>query len=459
MHNEKIRLYVKYLKRIAGITGAIFIFLIICNALNYIYNSGYKAGENWERILWHNFYEDKGKIENLYLGSSHVYLSLDPELLDDLSGQYNFNLSTSGQRLNGTYYLLREADRCNSLSHVYLELYHRVSVKTNSGTDPIDDFYRNWANTDYMKNSLNRLEYQLHITDMDRYAEIFFPFIRYRENLDDWSYIHETVAGKRDADYRAYEYREVDEDTGMVVEFRKQGYRYATGTVKDADLIYERAVMEQNPMGKTSERYLRKIIDYCQKKNIPITLYITPVPEVQFLCTEHYDYYINQVRDIAEEYQIPFYDFNLAKEEYLPIQQNQYFLDVGHMNADGANMFTSFFYEVVSGDTVDNEIYFYDSYEEKLQNTPPAVYGIYYWYPEITEEMPEPRKALRIASNREEGMEYSIIMTPGEGEPYTVQYFDENKEFTVPRDEHGFCTIVPQTTDASEDVKTMEVWY
>lgn len=450
-----MRLYVKHLKRIVEIAGALFIFLTISNALSYMYNNG----GDWERILWHNFYEDKGKIENLYLGSSHVYFALDPTLLDDLNGQYNFNLSNGGQRLNSSYYLLREADRCNSLSHVYLELYHRISVTTNTGSDPVYDFYRCWDNTDNMKNSFNKLEYQLHLTGVDRYAEIFFPFIRYRAHLDDWDYIHQTLAGKMTADYRAYEYRQVDEDTGMVTEYRKQGYRYTTGMLRDADLTYERAVMEDDPMGKTSEEYLRKIIDYCQQKNIPLTLFITPTPELQFLCTEHYDYYINQVRDIAEEYQIPFYDFNLAKEEYLPIKQNRYFLDIGHLNADGAGMFTPFFYEVVSGDAADNEIYFYDSYEEKLQNTAPAVYGIYYWYPETTEEMPEPQKTFRIASNRDEGMEYYIILTPEGGEQYMVQYFAENKEFTVPRNEDGICTIVSRMADDPENIQTLEIWY
>lgn len=459
MHSIKLHLHVKYLKRVAGITGALFIFLIICNVLNYIYNSGYQEGENWERILWHNFYEDRGKIENLYLGSSHVYFDLDPALLDDLNGQYNFNLASSAQRLNGSYYLLREADRHNSLSHVYLEMYYKMNVKSNTGTDPTYTYYRNWINTDYMKNSYNRLEYQLQIAGVDKYTEIFFPFVRYRSHLDDWNYIHETVSGKEDADYRAYESKWTDDSTGMVTEFRKQGYRYSTGMITDAELIFDRAIMEENPIGEISEEYLRKIIDYCQKKSIPITLFVSPIPELQLLCAEHYDYYVNQVRDIAEEYQIPFYDFNLAKEEYLPIHQKQYFIDIGHLNADGASMFTRFFYEVVSGDTADNEIYFYDSYEEKLQNTPPTVYGIYYWYPETTKEMPEPRKTFRIASNREEGMEYIIILTPHEGEQYMVQYFEENKEFSVPADEQGVCTIVARTTDDPENVQTLEIQY
>lgn len=89
------------------------IFYMVSAALDYIYVSD----SAWERILWHNFYKDDGKIDNIYLGSSHVYCDINPMQLDDMNGQFNFNLSSGAQRLNGSYYLLKEADKNNSLSH------------------------------------------------------------------------------------------------------------------------------------------------------------------------------------------------------------------------------------------------------------------------------------------------------------------------------------------------------
>lgn len=110
----------KWFRRIARIMARVLIFCVVLSGLNYIYVDV----PPWERILWHNFYQSEGKIDNLYLGSSHVYYDIDPFLMDELNGQYNFNLSTSGQVMNGTYYLLREADKHNDLSHVYIELYY-----------------------------------------------------------------------------------------------------------------------------------------------------------------------------------------------------------------------------------------------------------------------------------------------------------------------------------------------
>ncbi len=71
----------------------------------------------------------------------------------------------------------------------------------------------------------------------------------------------------------------------------------------------------------------------------------------------------------------------------------------------------------------ENEKYFYTSYAEKLQSEPPAIYGFYYRESEVDEESNEKEETLicRIASNREERMEYRIILTINEEEEQTLE--------------------------------------
>ena len=64
-----------------------------------------------------------------------------------------------------------------------------------------------------------------------------------------------------------------------------------------------------------------------------------------------------------------------------------------------------------------------------------------------------------IASNRDSEVEYRITLTPKEGEPYMVQNFDTNKEFTVSRGEEGICTITARMKGSSEEIQTMEINY
>lgn len=438
----------KYLRRTASVLGALLIFVGILEVLNYMY----VETDDWNRIVLHNFYEDNGKIDNLYLGSSHVHCDINPMLLDELNGKYNFNLSTNSQLLNASYYLLREADKRNPLSHVYLELYYICNTKRN-GIDPIDGI--DWNCVDNMRASFNKLEYMLHITGPEKYAETLFPFIRFRAKLDDWDYIRRITEKKRQEEYMAYEYRYDREDGNGYMEFCRQGYCYSTIEYLDEDRLFVQArILDKSPMGEKSEKYLHKIICYCRNRGIPITLFVSPMRELQLIGTENYDNYVNYVRKIADEYGIAFYDFNLAKEEYLPIQQGKYYKDMGHLNGAGADLFTSFFNDVVSRGMAENEEYFYDSYAEKLMNTPPLIYGLYYVYADESDTI-----TYRIASNREEGMEYRILITPNEGEEYMIQDFAENKKFTLSGDEHGICSIVARMKDTPDDVRTLEINY
>ena len=388
--------------------GAIVIFYMVSAALNYIYASD----SVWERILWHNFYKDDGKIDNIYLGSSHVYCDINPMQLDDMNGQFNFNLSSSGQRLNGSYFLLKEADKNNSLSHVYLELYYWCSVKNNQDVDIIDTGYNsNWQNTDYMRNSYNKFEYMLSIAGPEKYMDIFFPFSRYRAELSNWERVRKTVESKRAEAHQDFEYYHEFENGNGYEEYRKQGYVYSTRKLPEEQRIYyQERILDKNPIGGRSERYLRKIIKYCKECDIPITLFVSPVYELQIISTEHYDNFINQVRGIAAEYGVEYYDFNLVKEKYLDIQKEEYFIDIGHLNYKGAEIFTQFFGEIVSRKASDNEKYFYSSYKEKLQSIRPAVYGLYY-------RDYEGRRIYNIASNKEEGMEYRVTLTQASEEP------------------------------------------
>ncbi|MDE7324475.1 MAG: hypothetical protein K2N73_17515 [Lachnospiraceae bacterium] len=432
----------KGLRRITGIMVRILIFCVIFNGLNYIY----VADPPWERILWHNFYQDVGKIDNLFLGSSHVYYDIDPFLLDELNGQYNFNLSTSGQVMNGTYYLLREADKYNDLSHVYIELYYGRNTGGDSDRVTQEPWF-NWQNTDCMKWSANKLSYMLSITnDVEGYIDILIPFSRYREHLGDYEYIKSTIETKVTGDY---EYSDEYE------KYLDKGFRYSEIVYKAEDRALKRnQSLGENPMAQSCELYLRKAVEYCQRKDIPVTLFISPMYNLQPVSAGNYDNYINQMKGIAAEYGLDFYDFNLAKDEYFPIQKLEYFRDVDHLNSAGAALFTDFFYKVVSGDAEQNQKYFYDSYAQKLQSAEPEVYGIYYW-------KSGSETFMNVASNRESGMEYRIVITPDEfsgKEQYIVQDFCENKKFTVD-DECGICTVEYRIKNAPDAVHIVEVEY
>ncbi|MCM1124541.1 MAG: hypothetical protein NC416_18355 [Eubacterium sp.] len=412
--------------------------------LNYIY----VTENDWGRILWHDYYEERGRIDTLYLGSSHVYCDLDPKMLDELNGGYNFNLASQDQRLNGTFYMLREAGSDNELKHVYVELFHRTCTNDMANMDPVDEAYLGWHNTDYMRPSVNKWAYMSSVTNWNNCVENWLPFVRFREKLGDWEYMESMVEHKNTEEYKNYQYHnEIDTYVG-------RGRLASTNVLEDSGRCFmQDRILGEYPLSDKSKQYLQMIIRYCQEREIPITLFVSPIDELYLLSAGNYDNYVNQVREFADEYKIPFYDFNLTKDEYLPIHYNQYYRDLHHLNETGAKVFTRFFDQVVSQQESENAAYFYGSYAEKLRESAPAVYGIYY-------SDFESGKSVWVASNRESGMEYRIIMTPTEGEQYAVQDFSENKEFVISPEEHGICTIVARMAAHPDDVvQTMEINY
>lgn len=433
-----------------SILAGILIFKGSVHALNWMYVD---ENENpWYRILWHCFYEDTGKIDNIYLGSSHVFCDLDPAALDRLNGQYNFNLATPAQRLNGSYYLLREADRLNELSHVYLELYYEC----NYDDEKLSDYERNWSNTDYMKPSVNRAAYMLAIGEKEEYVNILFPFSRYRICLGDWNRIKNILNSKKSEDYATYQYGwEYGDGNGKVI-FERRGFENSTRKFKDGlKIFYQNEILTDYSIGEINEKYLCGMITYCQEKGIPITLFVSPMYDLQLISTVDYDDYVSAVRVFAEKYDVDFYDFNLAKDAYLPIRNGKYFMDVGHLNQYGAEKFTSFFYQVVSGKKEDNKKYFWDSYEERLRKSEPAVYGIYVESFSDGDES----KILQIASNCGTGMEYRITLKPEGKKRRQIQDFRVNMKFQVPVEEHGICTITARIKEKPTKMQTMSIRY
>lgn len=210
-----------YAGRVVGILAGILIFVGITKILNQMYVGYSSYSDAWYRTLWQQFYAHEGEIDNLFLGSSHVYCDVDPSILDQLTQQCNFNLASPNQPLNGSYYLLREADRLNELSHVYLEMSY-MSVYQDKR---ISEYLRNWSNTDYMKWSFNKVAYLGSIGEPDQYINILFPYTRYRKYVGRWDYISKVLSRKQEEDYRNYQWDRVwgDEDGQLMI--CEQGFR------------------------------------------------------------------------------------------------------------------------------------------------------------------------------------------------------------------------------------------
>lgn len=333
----------------------------------------------WSRAMFHDFYTREENIDTLFLGSSHVYCGINPEIITEKTKESAFNMATPAQPLNGSYYLLKEADKYNDLSHVYLELYFGQSVGEEGHFKEAGQLPRNWRNTNYMKPSLNKLSYMLTMSEPSLAYMTFLPARRYWTDLFEPEKIKETIRQKRSAAYG--EYTAESELNGVKEIYVKDGFYYSEHKAEGGVLydIVKPEPFTENSMTLEAEQYLRKIISYCKEKNIELTLYSAPVTDYQASLYGDYDLYVKQVKEIAEEYGLVYYDFNLCREENMDLTEDGLFRDKGHLNVYGAEIFSEVFadfFQGLSEGSLCYEDYFYASYKEKLANGRERILGI-----------------------------------------------------------------------------------
>lgn len=381
----------KNLKRIIGVIALVLVLLGEEHILGYllIHDDG-----SFERLMMHDFYKNTANIDNLYIGSSHVYCDINPVILDEINGQNNFNLATSMQPLIASYYLLVEADKRNDLDCVYLDLWYGLLMEDNAGWKEPEQLVFSWQVLDQMKFSVNKLKWVLDSTEYHDIYLSMFPVIRNKSRLTNFEYLEERLRNKTQSDYLCYNDCE---------NYRYKGYSYTDH--KADDLYYAVSVQtieKSRDLSDLTKEYLLKIINYCDKNDIKLRLCTNPVTDWELCKAGDYDNYVMQMREFALQYGLEYYDFNLCKKEYLDIDSNIYWSDTHHLNAYGAevysNVFGTFFEKLEKGE-IQSSDYFYDSYQEKLDNIEERVFGV------IVEEMDDEAKAEYLASSGIESAE------------------------------------------------------
>ncbi len=389
----------------------------------------------WSRAMFHDFYTREENIDTLFLGSSHVYCGVNPEVISEKTGESAFNMASPAQPLNGSYYLLKEADKYHNLSKVCLELYFGQSVGEEGHFKEKEQLPRNWRNTNYMKPSFNKLSYMLSMSKPSLAYMTFLPARRYFTDSFAPEKIKETIRQKRTKAYADFYVENVL--NGVVETYEKDGFYYSEHRA-EGGVLYDIVKPEQfteHSMTPEAEQYLRKIIEYCEKEQIELVLYSAPVTDYQALLYGDYDLYVNQVRGIAAEYGLEYFDFNLCREEVLDLTEDKLFRDKGHLNIWGAEKFSECFAAFLNGyeeKSLTYEDYFYPFYKEKLANGRERILGL------LIEGEKGKYQITPIHNLRNTQVEY-FVYSQKENEERIIwadwtEWTKENACFTVPED-------------------------
>ena len=425
--------YNKHMKIVRKITGCVLfagLFLLCGAGFRYLLVDD---SQSYTRLMMHEFYH-QDNIDVLFAGSSHCYAALDPAVTDEIFGKNTFNAGSSLQALDASFALIREAAERYHLEHIYLEMYYLMAF--NDNYKDREQLTGTYIISDYMRPSVNKARFLLEASSPKYYINSFLPARRNWEGLLHPAEIRETVLRKQTADYRHYT---------PFAGYRAKGYVTNQGTIPGG-LLLDTAGFDWFHAENASEDWLRtlkEIIDYCEKRKIPLTLFSAPMTLFQTAGVGNYDDYIRMIQGLIEGTDADYVDFNLCREEYFD-QDPSLFSDAGHLNEEGAAAFSRVFAEYFTGQ-ISAEDLFYDSMAEKISSADPRILGLSFL------DSGDGMRKLKIVSTFPEGTMYSVNLTGGDGSSETLLDRSADPFFEISQSEHG--TIHIQTEDISAEIE------
>ncbi|MCR5089632.1 MAG: hypothetical protein K6C08_08980 [Oscillospiraceae bacterium] len=377
----------------------------------------------------HEFY-NQDNIDVLFIGASHCYRGYDTDVTDQLFNCNTFNLGSSSQTMDTSYFLIREAVDRYDISHIYLDISYNIACLPIGEGESLQSVY---IITDYTHPSLRKLNYLLDRSETDDLSNSFLIARRNWENLFNLPYISDVIKIKTGDAYKDYSYviRSNEEYAG-------KGFVASYSELK-ADGFYDSVSNETFDLYAIDDQWsesLINIIQFCKENDVALTLVSAPVSSYRLMCYEEYDDFIALVNRIISESEadVEYYNFNLLRREFWPDTVTS-FKDLSHLNAEGARQYSTLFSEFFLGKYTADEL-FYTSIKEKYEDLPASFYGLVYnTNPKESKYIP-----CHMIVNHAEDFE-SRVFIQSEAGKVVLKELSSGLDFFIPAEYHGWCSI------------------
>ncbi len=421
------------LKHLFIIVLFIVLFLGIGEFLRYILIDD---THSFTRIMFHELYTSKENIDIAFVGSSHCMNSFVPSIIDKKLNVYSFNMGSSSQCLDGSYIMIQELCSFNKPKHIYLELYYGVPEREEYKDRT--QMTNTYILSDYMRLSFRKFIYLLNASSKDYYVDGFILARRDWKKLFDLDYIFNIINKKQNESYKNYQWNKKKQ----IADYVERGFvKYNNVKKNKLNSYWNEGYCFLKKATKLTEKNdwyksLLQIIHYCKKKNIKLTFVIAPEAEWTVVKKENYQEYHDFIKNIADKYDLNFFDFNLCNAKYFNTNNLNLFYDIQHLNEIGAEQFSNLFADFINGKISKKEL-FYDTLQQKLDYEEPKVFGL---------GRPKDSVKLKnyeayIISNREKEIEYKIEIKPTNSKTRLIQDYSLNKKFKLSSKEHGKLTV------------------
>lgn len=252
-------------------------------------------------------------VDVLLVGSSHIEVGLNPIQMFRDYGQATYSVNIGAQTPWQSYYYIKQACRNQSPSLIILDTYMMGIVQE-------DNDYENYSAVNNLLDtplSADKIEAVVN-SKADSRLDILLRF----------PYIY--------SKYDLFEGFSCDKFFGL--HNPSMGYHYDTDVEAYSKQIEPLRTKESVALSPRNEKFLQKIISYCNKNGIKLILINAP----SMVIDNEKQKCFNYIADVAAENGIPFIDGNLYLDEIGIDWEKDTSDGGGHLNHSGVTKFTVF---------------------------------------------------------------------------------------------------------------------
>lgn len=283
---------------------------------------------SWGRRILNQMYS-QNPIEAGFFGGSQVLYGVDCGVAESRLGKKVSNLTSSQQPLTGTDAVLRETiDHHPEMKTAYISLDYSLVMVEEVNLESI------YIVSDAMKPSWNKARYLLHTTPQEYYLNSFLPLRKGESYSVSSERIRDNLKVLSNPFYRTTQYAGgfapndgMSQETYDALQKQYAGQQSALPEENGSVVIPSR-----------SEWAIRDMIAFCQKKDVQIVFFATPVPEFVTDSVTNYEKYVDAVNDILQDSGVTYLDYNCSSFDR---SRADYYNDDFHLSGSGAAEFTS----------------------------------------------------------------------------------------------------------------------
>ncbi|GAB1477413.1 hypothetical protein MASR2M70_22530 [Bacillota bacterium] len=317
MDKSKPSNIIKNLKRMTAAIGFVLVFLLIFSEFSGVLMHKQIEGRWNMTAKVAGFYnEEPDSFDVLFFGSSHMYCSVDPEILKEETGLRAYVFATQLQPLWISYHYMIEALKTQKPKLLVLE----VNMAAKYGQEEYLDEATNHAAIDPIPMSLNKMRMIFASAPHGQRRYYIFNIMKYH---DRWESLEKP-------DYvRTYRIA-TDPEKG-----------YVRLDKVEADVAWEdvSGITESLESSQKNIDYLNRIMDLARQNGIPLLLFKSPSN-----VTAEEKMYYNGVGELAAEKGVTYIDFNSSYHYHeMGINLEEDFYDQRHLNENGVKKFVPYF--------------------------------------------------------------------------------------------------------------------